>query len=300
MNSERLQRSAFVHPIERGELALLRIQHPLFQAVIALQGAQLLQFKPSHEDEWLWLSEQATYQHQQSVRGGIPICWPWFGALDQNPLAVRDHYTALNAPPAHGFVRQQHFTLTHLHEACDHLTLTLSWHDEYPDWQGNARLDVTFTLRANALNIALTTHNLGDQPLAVSQALHTYFPTCNIHRTQVHGLKNSDYIDTLRHWQHYRAESVLSFQQETDRIYTTNDRPSVSLITPKHRYVLRSENSNSLAIWNPWSGKAQRLTQFADDAWQRMVCLETGQVADDFRQLAVNESSTVALCLTRD
>lgn len=296
-----LLRRAFVKQIRRDQLDLLHIQHPRFEATIALQGAQLLQFRPHNESDWFWLSDQAQYRQQQSVRGGIPICWPWFGALDKNHHAVRQQMNSNAATPAHGFVRQQPFILTQLHEACDHLTLTLSWQGHYPQWLGHARLDVTFTLRASSLDITLTTHNLGSQPLAISQALHSYFPTRQIQQTRVHGLQRSQYIDTLRQWQHIRAEPVVAFHAETDRIYYTSphDMPAITLLNPEHRYTLDSDNSRSLVVWNPWISKAQRLSQFPHAAWQQMVCLETGQVADDYRELAADERSTLTLRITR-
>lgn len=296
-----LLRSAFVKQIRHGELELLHIQHPCLQAVIALQGAQLLKFQPENDSDWLWLSDKAEYRQQQSVRGGIPICWPWFGALDKNHRAVRDQFRENGIAPAHGFVRQQPFVLSQLHEACDHLTLTLSWSGQHVDWLGHARLDVTFTLRASSLDITLTTHNLGDAPLAISQALHSYFPTRQIQQTHVLGLQNGHYIDTLRHWQSYPAETTLSFHQETDRIYRTHqdNMPPITLRTPQHDYVLRSDNSASMVIWNPWINKAKRLGQFAADAWQQMLCLETGQVADDYRQLAAGAHSKLTLRMTR-
>ncbi|MBE0482026.1 MAG: D-hexose-6-phosphate mutarotase [Bacterioplanes sp.] len=296
-----LQRSAFVKQIRHDQLDVLHIQHPRLQAAIALQGAQLLRFQPHDDSNWFWLSEQAQYRQQQSVRGGIPICWPWFGALDKNHSAVRKQLNADAVAPAHGFVRQQPFILTRLHEACDHLELTLSWQGHYSGWQGNARLDVTFTLRASEFSITLTTHNLGSKPLAISQALHSYFPTRHIRHTHVHGLSQTTYIDTLRQWQRYDAQSIVSFHTETDRIYQTDgdDMPTLMLQTPEHGYALHSQNSRSLVLWNPWISKAQRLSQFAPHAWQHMVCLETGQVADDYRQLAAGEHSSLTLRITR-
>ncbi|MOA42482.1 Aldose 1-epimerase [compost metagenome] len=50
-------------------------------------------------------------------------------------------------------------------------------------------------------------------------------------------------------------------------------------------------------LWNPWIDKAQRLSQFAEDAWQRMLCIETANVLDDCVQLAGGESHSLELCL---
>src|SRR5690606_37606533 len=98
---------------QRGELELLCVQHPLFSADLLLQGAQLLRFAPAGDSNWLWLSEQAAYTQGQSVRGGIPLCWPWFGNAAMNPRAVQDHLTVINAAPDPGVSSDRGWALSH-------------------------------------------------------------------------------------------------------------------------------------------------------------------------------------------
>ena len=62
----------------RDALPVIVIRHADFSADLAIQGAQLLRFAVQ-DSEWLWLSETAEYKTGTSLRGGIPICWPWFG-----------------------------------------------------------------------------------------------------------------------------------------------------------------------------------------------------------------------------
>ena len=114
----------FCNANKRGELDVIEVSHPFFKAALLLQGAQLLSFQPTDQQGWIWLSEQAEYKRGTSVRGGIPICWPWFGDADKNPKAVQD-MIGTEKPPAHGFARTQDWTLTKIREDCHQVELSL-------------------------------------------------------------------------------------------------------------------------------------------------------------------------------
>lgn len=293
-----LTRSAFVQLQRRGELDLLAIRHPAFQADLLLQGAQLLSFAPSGESDWLWLSEQARYQRGQSVRGGIPVCWPWFGAPLKNPPQVQQHLQHGAAAAAHGFARTLNWQLTALHEACDHLRLTLSLPASVqPHWQGRLTAGLTFELSAHTLTLTLTTRNDDQQPLSFTQALHTYLPTADIHHTRLHGLHQQPYVDTLRDWQTCIQTGDVRFDGETDRIYTSSG--TLTLISPGQRRTLCASGSRSTVVWNPWIAKSTRLSQFASTAWQRMLCVETANALDDAITLAAGASHSLSLTLSR-
>lgn len=282
----------------RDELDCLQIRHPLFSADLLLQGAQLLHYAPQGQDNWLWLSARAEYKKGVSVRGGIPLCWPWFGNAAMNPEAVKALITTPAEAPAHGFARARDWVLTEVYEDNEDVVLTLNLSDTtHPMWQAGLSADAEFRFTASSVSLVLTTHNKGDKPVTFSQALHSYFPTSDISATHLRGLEGSRYIDTLDGWQSKTQTGEVTFTAETDRIYYGEE--NISLQTPEHTTELSSQGSNSCVVWNPWTEKSLRLSQFAADDFKRMFCVETANALDDAITLAPSESHSLSLLLTR-
>ncbi|MEK9711829.1 MAG: D-hexose-6-phosphate mutarotase [Thalassolituus sp.] len=289
-----LDQSRFCTMTTRGDLSGISVNHPDFSSFILFQGAQLLEFKSGSSD-WIWLSEEAEYETGTSVRGGIPVCWPWFGNADKNPESVQKHILSAQ-PPAHGFARTQNWQLSVLNETDNQIVITLQLATPENDhWNSPAEATLTFTLSKQALTLELTT-TATERSFTFSQALHTYFPTTDIHQTRISGINGYSYIDAMDNWQTKQQSGDIVFTEETDRIYQVPS--SADLITPTHRFTLTS-NSQSAVVWNPWVDKAERLSQFANDAWQRMFCVETANVMEDVVSLEAGQTHTLKLTLTR-
>lgn len=295
----------FCRRVQRYELECLEIRHPFFQADIVLQGAQLIYFRPTqHSESWLWLSDQACYKKGKSLRGGIPICWPWFGNAGKNPVPVQRHISTIDRANDHGFARNEQFMLESIMEDCHSVVVTLSLTAKNrKDWQGAARLTAQFTLSKNACELVLSTTNLDDCTLHFSQALHSYFPTSDIEQTQVYGLEGSLYADALiedeNGWKRKQQVGAVAFNQETDRVYFPS-RQRIRLQTPKQIYNLKSQCSQSCVVWNPWIKKSERLSQFSNQAYQQMLCIETANVLEDSLALEPGQSLSINLKLTAD
>jgi glucose-6-phosphate 1-epimerase len=284
-----------VQLIQLGELPALRVHNAHADALIALQGAQLLEFTPHGERPVIWLSEQARFNRGESIRGGIPVCWPWFGDLARNPAAVRAGVRQADAP-AHGWVRAQNWLLESVAELPGETRIVL----RHPgasllDWAHTAELTLTVAIGAT-LRLQLHTRNTGATPLAFSQALHTYFAVSAIEQTEIRGLDGMPYIDTLQDWQQFQQQGRVHAQGEIDRLYRQ---------VPAHIQLrdagwqrtlhLRTRNSASAVVWNPHVAKARRLSQFAPDAWRRMLCIETANVLDDSVSLAAGAGHSLEL-----
>lgn len=297
-----LSKSAFTRQVQRKSLACLEIRHPAFRADILLQGAQLLQFAPTGQDSWVWLSDSADYVEGVSVRGGIPVCWPWFGNADRNPASVQAHLQMDNNPPAHGFARTQVWQISDLYEAADRVEveMTLQPGTQFANlWNGSAEVKARWVMTARSLSMSLTTLNTGTTPLTFSQALHTYFPTTSIQQTRLQGLHGSEYLETLEGWVRKTQTGDVSFTAETDRIYFPAANQSLQLVTPQQTLQLGCDQSASCIVWNPWIAKARRLGQFQPDAWQSMFCVETANAADDVVTLAAGSQHRMTLTLSR-
>ena len=162
-------------------------------------------------------------------------------------------------------------------------------------WSGAATLSLEVTLSAKALELKLTT--LAHAPIHICQALHSYFATSDISCTYVSGLQNVSFYDALDNWAERTETTALRFEAETDRVYDTAP-PSCTLQTPEHALNLTS-NSSSLVVWNPWIEKAERLSQFDDQAYQRMFCVETANLLSDAVSLQSGESYTLSMRLSQ-
>ncbi|MEN9465248.1 MAG: hypothetical protein RL217_1429 [Pseudomonadota bacterium] len=291
-----LTRSAFIGRTVRGELELLCIRHPYFYAELLLQGAQLLHFAPTGEKNWLWLSDSARYQQGQSVRGGIPICWPWFGQALKNPDVVKNQIENPDTAPAHGFARSTLWQIDSLYESCKEvrIKLVLPHSIQSQDFASGAlSLSVELWFSQDGLSLHLTTHNHSEQTWHISQALHSYFPTEHIEHTHIKGLENTRYIDTLTGWQEKTQQGAVAFTEETDRIYYSH--APLALVSPSRHLMLHSQGSNSAVVWNPWVQKSLNLSQFKPWDYQRMFCVETANALADAVRLAPKASHTLSL-----
>ena len=241
---------------------------------IALYGAHVLAYGPAGQSPVLWLSQSTgTIMAGQAIRGGIPVCWPWFGAHPSDPKQ-----------PGHGFARLRRWRLlsTSYDSRQTSVRLQLT-HDATTQtiWPHAFKLEMSITL-GDALAVELTTTNKGDTPFSYSQALHTYLRVQDIGAIRVLGLENTAYHDVSPAARDGRQHGAITITEETDRIYqkTTGD---VTLIDPgnNRRIVVGKRGSQSTVVWNPWIEKARRLADMAHDDYQHFICIETANAESD-------------------
>ncbi|MGL5046307.1 MAG: D-hexose-6-phosphate mutarotase [Shewanella sp.] len=254
------------------------VNTPLCHARIFLQGAQIDYFQPVGKPPLLWVSSKDDYQPGNGIRGGVPICWPWFGMSNEANF------------PQHGFARTRIWTLESVqmrNELVDlRFGLTISEQDKIY-WPHNTEVSVLFTL-GDTLSISLVNTNLGDDIVTLTQALHSYFPIEDIHQLKASGFSGAKYIEFAKGPYLQTSDEVL-FDRETDRVYT--DLGPVQLLhTPQGIIEVSRENSQSAVLWNPWIEKSQRLGRFNPEDYLTMVCLEAANVLDDKVVLAPGES----------
>jgi glucose-6-phosphate 1-epimerase len=281
------------------DLPCWRVQTADADLLIAEQGAQILSYRRSGEPPLIWLSEQARGLRGQSVRGGVPVCWPWFGDLARNPAALLAQYRG-DAAPFHGLVRNLAWECREQEIEGDGVRLLFVCpqpEDGLPGWPH--AVEVALEIRLDSrLHIALRSHNHGQRAVWLSQALHSYFAVSDIRTVEVRGLENRRYIETLDDWRECSQEGPLRFEGETDRIYL--DLPARLELHDsgwQRRLCLESRSAHTAVLWNPWIAKARRLSQFAEDAWQGMLCIETANVWDDCIELAPGARHALDLCL---
>lgn len=286
-----------IEPMRLNELDGWIIRHGEQEVRVLAQGAQVISYRVGDAPPIIWLSEEAAYAAGQSVRGGVPVCWPWFGDLTRNNQAVQNHFQAQVAP-AHGLVRGVPWTLQALEydEHAAYLRLGLDTRQQpLVDWPHACSLSLEVRV-AEQLTLTLTSQNHNPYPLHLSQALHTYLAVGDIHCAQVQGLDGCQYLDALDNWQTRTQVGPILFHSETDRVY--QDVPShLSVIDPtwNRRIHLRTDGSSSAVVWNPWIEKSLRLSQFAPDAWQRMLCVESANIVQDTIELSEGQRHTLSV-----
>ncbi len=284
-----------VRSVVIGDIPALVIENQWATACILLQGAQVVQFQPHDAAPLLWHNPEAEFQLGKAVRVGIPICWPWFGALDKNPQAVQTSFP-LEAAPAHGLARTELWTPVSWSTDDEGCTVSLqlqSLPDDFP-------LIPTLTVQVGkSLVVALTTVNCSEQSVSYSQALHSYFPTDDIAQTQVNGLDQCRYLDALDDWKLKTQQGEVQFSEETDRIYLGSpEHLSISLPGQTPSIELDTSGSASTVVWNPWLEKARWLSQFDDSAYKTMLCVETATADADAITLEPSQAHTLKLSIS--
>lgn len=250
-------------------------------AVVALQGAQVLSYVPPMQSEVLWLSPVAKLGTGKAVRGGVPVCWPWFGP----------HPTE-RTKSAHGFVRARPWSVTGSAAKSGRARLVLAYDaspKSQPDWPHRALAEIEITL-AETLTIALSTENRGENDLLLTQALHTYLAVGDIRAVTVDGFADQPFIDQLSPGLMRRELELLSVKAEIDRIYQDSEGPVIVTDQKGGRQLRVSKTgSRSTVLWNPWIEKSASLGDMGSDGYRHMLCVEAANAGNDTVTLAPGE-----------
>lgn len=285
------------------ELIALRINNEQATATVFIQGAQVTHFQPRNSSPVLWCSDHCQYLSGQPIRGGIPICWPWFGDLRRNPEEIQQQVPSDSdtSPLNHGFVRNQDWQLDEVSIIDANSTqvvfsLTIDKNDE-PLWPYACDLKLTITIGAE-LTVKFSITNKSPDALHFTSALHNYFAVSNINNVSISGIEDSQYIDCLDDWKQKKQHGPLNITQETDRIYTT-DNSTLSIDEAGQSSIeLDTKGSHSMVIWNPWIEKSKQLSDYGDVDYKQMVCIETANVLDDAVVLQPNQQHSLVVSIS--
>ena len=255
-----------------GGLRKISINSPVAAGEMYLHGAQVTSWKPAGKEEVLFLSSKSRWEDGHAIRGGVPICFPWFGGKADDPKA-----------PAHGFARTKAWQLDSIAQAADGIkvsTFTESSEDTQRWWPAEFHLAYSVTF-ASVLTLELVVTNTGKKPFRFEEALHAYHRVGNTLNARVSGLHGVNYIDKTDSNRRQFQRGEIAIGSETDRVYL-NTRSSVELEDPvlRRRTSVAKENSSTTVIWNPWVQKARSMPDLGDDEWIQMICIETSNVSD--------------------
>lgn len=241
-------------------------------AEVYLHGGHVTGWSVPGVGDVLFLSRESLFVQGKPIRGGIPICFPQFGGR--------------GSLPAHGFARTSEWSLIHSELSDNGIVSVELQLNDTPEtlaiWQHSFILKLRVLLDSRALSIELEVMNKDKQSFDFQVALHTYFSVKDIKKTAVIGLQGVTYMDALQDL----AESVefapeIRFGRETDRVYVnTPDKLKVDDGGNARVITIEKYNVPDVVVWNPWVEKSQRMADFGNDEYLRMVCVETGRIAD--------------------
>ncbi len=274
-----------VDSIQLGELNCWRIRHGQAELVVAQQGAHIISYQIDGDQPLIWSNPGAVFKQGKAIRGGMPICWPWFGNFQRNPQAVQEMRQSSEPANAHGEVRAIDWELMGMGEDGDALIVEFiqpKAEGHLPGWPHTVGLKLQIRMDA-ALNVSLVSFNAGPEDVTLSQALHSYFAVSDIKQVSIEGLDGVTYLNTLESWEQQNVQvGDITFTGETDRIYQgTPDLTSIIDPEWKRRIQIQTIGSNSSVVWNPWIEKTKTLGDMEADGWQNMVCVETANVMGD-------------------
>lgn len=263
-----------------GGLERLALHASASEALVYLHGAHVAHYQPRGARPVLWVSRESRYESGKPIRGGVPICFPWFGPKAGAPDA-----------PLHGFARIRPWTLRSVAPAADgalraslELVSDASTRALFPH---DLRVSLELVVGA-ALGLTLTVRNEGPSPFAYEEALHSYFAVADARACRIHGLEDAGFVDKTAGGARRPAERTpIAIAGETDRVYT-GTQATVSIEDPglARRIRIAKTGSRTTVVWNPWVAKAKAMPDFGDDEWPGMVCVETANALDDAVTLA--------------
>lgn len=257
-----------------GDLIFAQVDNAHASARLALYGAHVTAYQPKGQAPVIFTSQASRYEAGAAIRGGIPICWPWFAAHPSD-----------SGKPSHGFARITPWTLAEtqaLPNGATQLRFDLSDNaDSRALWPHAFGLSYTVTV-GNSLMVDLAIHNREAEAITYTGALHSYFHVGDVRQIHIEGLDGLDYLDKVRGMNRFTQAGVVRFDQEVDRIYLSTTAETVLHDPVLERTVhVAKRGSHSTVVWNPWAEKSQAMADMMDAGYVSMVCIETANAAEN-------------------
>src|SRR5215475_5280427 len=272
----------------QNELPMLEVTTAWSSAEIYLDGAHVTRFTRKNEPPLLFISQCSRFEKGQPIRGGIPVILPWFGQRE--------------GLPTHGFARIKTWELKEFVPAADGSVSIRFRLPDSPEASAFPPFTADYVVTVNqslTLELAVT-NNSKDEEFAFEDCLHTYFEVGDATAISITGLKGHNYLDKVANFaQKTESEDAIRISSEVDRVYL-NASGTVEIGDGRlgRNIRIEKENSASTVVWNPWIAKAQQMPDFGNEEYQKMVCVESGNVNANKVILDPGQSSNLKVELT--
>lgn len=273
----------------RGGFVMIEIENAFATATITPYGGQVLQYRPKDAaDDLLFVSERAHFTPGKENKGGIPICWPWFGP---DPAG--------QGRTIHGFIRCLPWTLSGCEELEDGSTqvrLEVSDDDAMREiWPFAFELGVDIRV-GPSLAVTISSRNTGDAPMRITQGLHTYFKVGDVRQIRVLGLEGCRYIDKSRGGGDARIlqDGAIRMDAEVNRIYE-DVPPRLAIEDPVlgRRILIDTRHSRTCVVWNPWIEVCGEMEDLGDEDYRRFICVETVNTASEVVEIPAGQAAHI-------
>ena len=268
-----------------GYLPRVAITAPEAAGEMYLLGGQVTSWRPADQTEVLYLSTASRWEEGRAIRGGIPVCFPWFGNKSDNSKA-----------PAHGMVRAASWRLESIQQTRGAVVVSMFTESDGGTkqwWPADFRLTLRVTF-GRELTLDLEMVNAGPAPIQFEEALHTYLRIGDIERVRIRGLDTVHYLDKTDAFREKTQLGELIIEKETDSVFlNTRHEVEIEDSVLRRRIHVAKENSLSTVAWNPWAEKAKGMSDIGDGEWKQMVCIETANVGQFAVTLAPGAKHTM-------
>ncbi len=259
-----------------GGLPAVDIVTPRATARIYLYGAHVASWVPAGSGDVLWMSPDSAFEDGTPIRGGIPLCLPWFSTGPGE-----------DKTPMHGLARISMWELMGASDSNGAVALTLGL--ALPGWTASYNITVS-----EELKLELTTTNNSDTNLVVEEALHTYFAVSDVAQVSIAGLDGATYLDKVAGTDHVRQDGDLMLNGRTDRVYESTGPIRIADPDGGRSILIAKHGSANTVVWNPWAETAAGLADVPNEAWPKFLCVETANVRSNATLLTPGTSHTIA------
>jgi len=267
--------------------AFLIIEHAKLNAAFTLHGGHLIHFQPVNQAPLVWLSKTAIFDGKKAIRGGVPICWPWFGAAD---LTLGENL------PAHGFARTSKWEVGEIKESDEGVELELKLRDNDETlalWPYQFELTLKATLNSQ-LKLALNTENRSDKAFFYRGALHTYLNISSPEAVNITGL-NESFSNSLKQGMLESGDTTLLIDQPIDAIYKKSNHEILLNDAQRPQSIsITNTGNNSEVLWTPWIKGAEAFIDMPDEGYQSMFCIESAITQEKGQQINIGETHTLS------
>lgn len=264
----------------KGGRPYIQINNAKASALISVYAAQVLSYTPVNEaEDLMFISENAYFQEGKAIKGGIPICWPWFGA------APETEGTEGIKKPDHGFVRT-HFWSVISAKILDNgdTKVILTFEDSAETqkiWPYSFYLTLEIVI-GDSLKLELLTRNTGNQAFSITEALHSYFNIGDATQVKVLGLEHTEYLDKKEGFVKVCQVGAITIAEETDHIHTDiNHELVIDDPAFERKIKIRSSGNKNVVVWNPWAKASANMADLDADDYKHFICLEVANAAAD-------------------
>ncbi|MCC7349440.1 MAG: D-hexose-6-phosphate mutarotase [Phycisphaerales bacterium] len=266
-----------------GGLPRIALTTPAADATVYLHGAHVAHYKPAGQRGVLFMSAASQYRTGRPIRGGVPICFPWFAARAGDPDA-----------PMHGFVRLGDWSVESIQRSGEGASVVLGFKSNSATKMSfNADFELRYHILVGPkLDLTLEVRNTGEREFSFEAALHTYFAVADSRNITIDGLQNTEYVAKSEGMQRKtQTDPLIRIDREVDRVYQ-NTQATCRLEDPGfgRTITVEKENSNTTVVWNPWIDKAANMADFGDEEWTGMVCIETANSAENAVHLPAGQA----------